>query len=107
MHKKNICNLCGSELTQKNRCKAHIILEFIWREYMKEGDERENMVLLKSGNAPARFLKSYGITDDSILCRKCDDEILGKYENDFRKIWGRVFKSRDERIIEQGNKLFG
>lgn len=32
---KYYCRLCGDELSDSNKCKAHIISEFIWREYME------------------------------------------------------------------------
>lgn len=105
---KYYCKLCGAELTEHNKCSAHIIPEFIWREYMTNEDgEREDMILLKKDNQPPRFLKKYGVTDDNILCRKCDDEILGKYENDFREVWERVFKNGKLYPVEKDGKLYG
>lgn len=105
---KYYCKLCGTELTKENRCSAHIIPEFIWREYMiNEAGEKEDMILLKKDNQPPRFLKKYGITDDGILCRKCDDELLGKYENDFWEVWERVFKNGKLHPVEKDGKLYG
>lgn len=72
----------------------------------KDG-KKEEMVVLKKDHQPPRFLRSYGITDDHILCRKCDDEILGKYENSFKEIWERVFKNEKTHPIERDGKLYG
>ena len=105
---KYYCKLCGTELTKENRCSAHIIPEFIWRDYMTNEDgEKEDMILLKKDNQPPRFLKKYGVTDDSILCRNCDNKVLGKYENDFREVWERVFKNGKMYPVEKDGKLYG
>ena len=105
---KNYCKLCGAELTKQNKCSAHIIPEFIWREYMtnREG-KKEDMVLLKESNQPPRLLRKYGITDDNIMCRKCDDDVLGRYENDFKEVWERVFKNGKIYPIKKDGKLYG
>ena len=106
--KKNICRLCGVVLDEKNRCSSHIIPEFIWRDYMtNEKGHYEEMVVLKENNNPPRFLKKYGLVDDSILCRKCDNEIFGKYENDFKEVWERVFKNGELLPLMKGNELRG
>ena len=105
---KNYCKLCGAELTEQNRCSAHIIPKYIWREYMTNKDgEKEDMILLKKDNQPPCFLRKYGLTDDNILCRNCDDELLGKYENDFREVWERVFKNGKLYPVEKDGKLYG
>ena len=105
---KHYCKLCGTELTKQNKCSAHIIPEFIWREYMiNENNKKEDMILLRKNNQPPRFLRKYGITDDDILCRDCDDEVLGKYENGFREVWNRVFKKGKIYPVEKNDKLYG
>lgn len=105
---KCYCRLCGAELNKANGCAAHIIPEFIWREYMTNEDgHREEMILLKKDNMPPRFLRKYGITDNTILCRKCDGEILGKYENDFKEVWEKIFKNGKLYPVEKDGELRG
>lgn len=106
--KKKKCRLCNDELNSDNCCRSHIIPEFIWRDYMtNEKGQREEMIVLKKDNSPPRFLKKAGLVDDNILCRKCDDEILGRYENDFKEVWERVFKRGKLYPIETSSGIRG
>lgn len=102
---KRRCRLCGTELTSNNKCDSHIIPRFLWKEYMGADDNRQNMILVRGSNT--KILKSYGITDNSILCRQCDGKILGKYENDFREVWSRVFLNGQFYPVSREGKLFG
>lgn len=105
---KKYCKMCGAELNDNNKCSAHILPEFIWRDYMKDEDgHREEVIVVRKGGEPSKFLKKYGITDDGILCRRCDDEILGKYENDFKQIWETVFKYGELHPIKKQDELRG
>ena len=72
-----------------------------------EQGQHEEMILLKKNNGIPRLMKKYGITDTNILCRKCDDEILGKYENKFKEVWERVFKKGELYPIEKEGRLTG
>ncbi len=99
------CHLCGMRLTVGNKCESHIIPKFIWKEFMGKDGERQEMVLLNLERP--RILRRYGVTDNNILCRKCDGEILGKYENDFKEIWERVFKEGETCPIDQNGHLLG
>lgn len=99
------CRLCGAELTADNKCDSHIIPRFIWREYMEENSERQEAVLL--GPERPRILRKCGVTDDNILCRKCDGDILGEYENNFKKVWERVFKNGELCPLNHNGHLIG
>lgn len=72
---------------------------------MEENGKRWEMVLLKPERP--KILRKYGITDNSILCRKCDGEVLGKYEKDFKDVWERVFKKSELKPVNYNSRLVG
>ena len=99
------CHLCGVELSANNKCESHIIPKFIWKEYMMVNGKHQEMILMNSERP--KILRGYGVTDNGILCRKCDGDILGQYENDFREVWERIFKNGESHPFNHNGSLIG
>lgn len=72
--KKGDCRLC---LERKDLCeKSHIISGFMYREIF---DEKNRLAEWKGVGRPTKIVQS-GTYEGGILCKDCDNKIIGQYE---------------------------
>ncbi len=79
------CSLCNTNKVLIK--KSHIIPDFLYKDIYDENHRLIKVDILKLINGKAK--KSYvptGSYDKYILCKKCDNEIIGSFETHFSKI---------------------
>lgn len=72
----NYCRLCGCEITDNNKCDAHIIPRGILKIFSPEEFGKLSLV----GTDMSKRKAPQGSYDNSILCRGCDNKI-GVYDD--------------------------
>ena len=71
------CQLCGKLLTSENRAKAHILTRSTWMTPLSKGTT-EKLLGFSRHNT---FDPTHNITDNTILCKPCDNS-LALYEQE-------------------------
>jgi hypothetical protein len=78
----DFCQICSDEISSDNRCEAHLFPSSLVKE-LKASEDASFLVKLTDGLKKGFSRK--GVYDDSILCRSCDNEILGPYDIEMKK----------------------
>jgi len=90
-----ICKLCQNEKPLLN--KSHIIPDFMYESLFDEGHKLYKFAPAELVKGEGRISRpSSGEYEGGILCKKCDNEIIGGYETYVRNaLYGKVEESSD------------
>ena len=93
------CKLCG---LNKNLIKAHIIPNFMYHGLFDQ-NHRIREATFENKVYKRNTQRETGEFDKNILCRECDKEILGKYEDYARRVLygGTVLSCSSERMFNK------
>lgn len=94
MTKVGICQCCKEE---RELIKAHIVPRCFYLDYKEVGGYKS--VDFSNGKWKQQ---QCGVYDNEILCSTCDNEILGKLDNEARKILFEEFKKYPEKSSNTG-----
>lgn len=96
-----ICKLCDQS---KNLIKAHIIPKWAFN-YIKEDNHffQVSGMAKKSGDLNSRKIQD-GYKDTSILCKKCDGDIIGPYDTYAKKFFDQDFLPKIKRVNHSSGK---